>query len=265
MKGTPEPFYTAKEAQARLGLSKSTFYKWVRRGFIPKVILPGMKQGLYPKRDIEALALSISTQQSILIFSHSSPADLVEELKIARKYQRSGFRFSLVERIALQQKCRFCFYSLKLRGKVIAYGSMLSLSDEILDDLLTGKRKERGITPAMVLPFARLKPFDVYLDILTVDPDLPRHLMRYYAGVLIYRFIDLLFHWLENDYQIVGIYVVAYSEHEEMILRKLGFRYMRGKSLIANRKPYHYLMDVSGTEYLQLLQKNYQRHLGTLL
>src|SRR5947207_648185 len=143
MKNTPEgPYYTAKEAQEKLGLSKAKFHKWVRQGLIPRVILPGMKQGVYPRRDIEALALSMSAQQSKLVFSPSSPADLVEELDIANKYRRYGFLFSLSERITLQQKSRFCYYSLKLRGTVIGYGSIFSLPQQVLDDLLTGKKIE---------------------------------------------------------------------------------------------------------------------------
>lgn len=265
MKGTPGSYYTAKEAQARLGLSKSTFHKWVRQGFIPKAILPGMRQGVYPKRDIEALVLSMSVQQSQLVFSPSSPADLVEELNIAKKYQQYGSSFSLAERIALQQKCRFCYYSLKLRGVVMGYGSMFSLSGQVLEDLLTGRKIEADITPKMVLPFVRRKPFEIYLDALAIDPHLPQHQAHYYAGVLIYRFIDLLFRWLSNDYQITGLYVVAHSGQDEGVLERLGFQFMQDTSLVSTRKPYRYLIDAPGREQLQRLQERYWHHTRALL
>ncbi|HEU5382938.1 MAG TPA: helix-turn-helix domain-containing protein [Ktedonobacteraceae bacterium] len=265
MKGTPGSYYTAKEAQARLGLSKSTFHKWVRQGLIPKVILPGMKQGVYPRRDIEALVLSMSAQQSTLIFSPSSPADMVEELKIASKYQPYGSTFSLAERIALQQKCRFCYYSLKLRGSVIGYSSIFSLSARTVDDLLTGRKIEADITQDLVLPFVRREPLHAYLDSIAIDPDLPKSLSHYYAGVLIYHFIDLLFRWLANDYQILELYVVARSEQDETLLRRLGFQYMQEKSLVPTRKPYQYLMNAPGIAQLQGLQERYWHHLRALL
>jgi helix-turn-helix protein len=264
VKGIPGSYYTAKEAQARLSLSKSTFHKWVRQGLIPKVILPGMKQGVYPKRDVEALVLSMSVQQSTLVFSPSSPADLVEELNIAKKYQQNGSPFSLVERIALQQKCRFCYYSLKLRGVVLGYGSIFSLSEQVLDDLLTGQKIEADITSNMVLPFVRQKPFEIYLDALAIDSQLPQHQAHYYAGVLIYHCIDLLFRWLINDYQITGLYVVVHSGQDEKVLQHLGFQFMQGKSLVSTRKPYRYLIDPPGRERLQRLQERYWHHTRAL-
>ena len=265
MKDTPEFYYTAKEAQARLGFSKSMFYKRVRQGLIPKVILPGMKQGVYPRRDIEALVVSMSVQQNTLTFSPSSPADLLEAQKIARKYQHHGSTFSLTEQIALQQKCRFCYYSLKVGGVVLGYSSIFSLSREVVDDLLTGRKIEADITQHLVLPFVRREPLDVYLDAIAIDPDLPGHQFRYYAGVLIYRFIDLLVRRLANNFQIVGLYVVAHSARDERLLKKLGFQYMQGKSLVPTRKPYRYLLDASGIERLQNLQEVYWRHLRALL
>ncbi|MGH2510150.1 MAG: hypothetical protein ACRDHZ_22455 [Ktedonobacteraceae bacterium] len=224
-----------------------------------------MRQGVYPKRDVEALVLSMSTQQNTLLFSPSSPADLVEELKIAKKYQWYGFPFSLAERIALQQKCRFCYYSLKLRGAVIGYGSIFSLSEQVLDDLLTGQKIEVDITSGMVLPFVRREPFGAYLDALAIDPALPQHQAHYYAGVLIYHVIDLLFRWLINDYQVTVLYVVAHSEQDEKLLKRLGFQLMPDTSLVSTRKPYRYLMDHAGREHLQRLQKHYWQHFCTFL
>ncbi len=265
MQDTPGPYYTAKEAQTRLGLSKSAFHKWIRQGFIPRVILPGMRQGVYPKRDVEALVLSMNAQQNTLLFSPSSPADLMEGLKIAGKYQQFGSPFSLAERIALQQKCRFCYYSLKLHGVVIGYGSIFSLSGQVLNDLLTGQKIETDITSNLVLPFVRREPFEAYLDALAIDPALPQHLAHYYAGVLIYRFIDLLFRWLINDYQITGLYVVAHSEQDEKLLTRLGFQSMQDTSLVSTRKPYRYQMDPPGREQLQRLQERYWQHLRAFL
>lgn len=265
MKGTPGSYYTAKEAQARLGLSKSTFHKWVKRGVIPKVILPGMKQGVYPTRDVEALILSMSVQQRALEFSPSSPADLMEELNIANKYQQNGSPFSLAERIALQQKCRFCYYSLKSHGAVMGYGSFFSLPEQVLKDLLTGQKIEADITSDMVLPFVRHTPFDMYVDALAIDPRLPQHQAHYYAGVLVYRCIDLLFRWLLNDYQITGLYVVVHSGQDESVLQRLGFQFMQNASFVPTRKPYRYVIDSSGKEQLQRLQERYWHHIQALL
>jgi MerR HTH family regulatory protein len=254
-------FYTAKEAQDKLGLTKARFHKWVRQGLIPRVILPGMKQGMYPRRDIDALVLSMSTQQEDFVFSASSPADQVEEMNLAYEYFERGAVFSLAERIAFQQKCRFTFHSLKVRSVVVGYISMFRLPERFLDDLLTGRKIEREITVENVLPFVRLEPFSVYIDVIAVNAHLPRHLHRLYAGIMIYRFIDLLYHLLLNDYQITELYTLPGTKDGEKVLKKLGFQYMEGKSLIATRPAYVYPFNAEGIERLKRIEEYYKRHM----
>lgn len=260
MNSLNKQFYTAKEAQEKLGLTKARFHKWVRQGLIPRVILPGMKQGMYPRRDIDALVLSMSTLLEDFVFSASSPADQVEEMNIAHEYFDRSAIFPLAERIAFQQKCRFTFHSLKVRSVVVGYISMFHLPERFLDDLLTGRKLEREITTEHVLPFIRLEPFTVYIDVIAVNARLPEHLHRLYAGIMLYRFIDLLYHLLLNDYQIIEIYTIPVTEESEELVEKLGFRYMEGKSLLSSRPVYVYSFNASGIERLKRMKEHYRRH-----
>ena len=253
-------FYSAKEAQDKLGLTKARFHKWVRQGLIPRVILPGMKQGMYPRRDVDALVLSMSMKQEDFVFSASSPADQIEEMNIAYKYFERGSVFPLGERITFQQKCRFTFHSLKVRGVVVGYISLFRLTDRFLDDLLTGRKLEREITVENVLPFVRLEPFSVYIDVVAVNSHLPRHLHRLYAGIMIHRFIDLLYHLLINDYQITGLYTIPDTKDGEKVIERLGFQYIEGKSLIVTRPVYVYQFNAEGIERLKRMQGDYKRH-----
>src|SRR5438876_10970327 len=78
-------FYTASEAQDILGISKGMTFSKVQEGLIPKIILPGMKQGVYPKRDIDAIAKSMNMlfeQYDNIVFCKSTPADQAEEMNI---------------------------------------------------------------------------------------------------------------------------------------------------------------------------------------
>src|SRR6266568_2174789 len=52
-------FYTASQAQERLGISRSSFFYLVRKGTIKKVTFPGKKQGVYPKTEIDKFAATI--------------------------------------------------------------------------------------------------------------------------------------------------------------------------------------------------------------
>ncbi len=249
-----DKYYTASQAQARLGLSKAMFFRQVNQGFIPKVVLPGMKQGMYPRRDIDALAISMHAvfeQYNKITFSRSSPADQLEEMNIGIRCFGRDFITPLAERIAFQQKSEFTFHSLKVDGVVVGYISMFHFPDPFLDDLLTGRSLEREITVHKVLPFARLEPFKLYIDVIAVDPDLPVRQRNFYAGLLILRFIDLLFHILANDYQVTHIYTVTATTEGDNLVRKLGCREMLGKSIAPGRIAYEYVLDPAGMEALQ--------------
>lgn len=261
MSNPDSPFYTAKEAQEKLGLSKAQFHKWVRQGLIPRVVLPGMKQGIYPRRDIDALVLSMNMRDEV-VFSSSSPADQVEELNIIHKSFLSRPAFSLAERIAFQQKSRFTFHSLKVHGTVVGFISLFRLPDGLLDDLLTERKIPAEITVEHVLPFVRLEPFSIYIDIIAINPDLSKHLQRLYAGMMLYRFIDLLSHLRGSNYQISGLYAVADTPAGERLLKKAGFQQMQGKSLVADRPAYQYLFDAQGLQRLRKYQEAYNRHLS---
>ncbi|HZU68126.1 MAG TPA: hypothetical protein VFA09_12685 [Ktedonobacteraceae bacterium] len=254
-------YYTASEAQAKLGLSKAQFHQKVRQGLIPKVIMPGRKQGMYPRRDIDALALSMTSQTEAYVFSRSTPADQVEEMAIDIRYWGRDFVISLAERIAFQQKCSFTFHSFKVRDKVVGYVSMFRLPDSFLDALLTGQKIERDITLREVLPFVRLEPFAIFLDRIVVDSGLSTHLRRLYAGTMIFHFISVLSYLLANDYQITHLYAISTTQQVSNLLKRLGFQQMTGKSLVPGRLAFEYTLDDAGLAHLQALQQEFRHRL----
>ena len=227
-------YYTASEAQARLSLSKAMFFRKVHQGLIPKVVLPGMKQGVYPKRDIDALAMSMDMvfeQYDKMVFSRSTPADQIEEMNIGIHCFGRDFITPLPERIAFQQKSEYTFHSLKV---------------------LIGRKIERDITIKDALPFVRLVPFSIYIDVMATDPHLRPHMQRFYAGNMISRFVDLLFNLLANSYQITYLYTVTSTIEGDNLVKKLGFQLMEGKSVAPGRTAYKYTLDQKGIEHLSI-------------
>src|SRR6185312_6668130 len=255
-------YYTASEAQVILGLSKAMFFRKVQEGFIPKVVLPGMKQGVYPKRDIDAIAKSMDMlfePYGKIAFSKSSPADQLEEMNIGIRCFGSDFITPLRERIAFQQKSDFTFHSLKVDGHVVGYISMFRFSENFLDDLLTGRKIEVDITANDMEPFVRLEHFSVYIDVIAVDPSLPAHMQRLYAGLLISRAIDLLANLIANGYQITRIYTVTSTKEGDNLVKKLGFRLMERKSIVPGRTAYQYVLDEKGIQHLRIFDSRGMR------
>jgi hypothetical protein len=159
----------------------------------------------------------------------------------------------LAERIAFQQKAEFTFWSLKVNGRVVGYASMFRFPPAFLDDLLTGRRIEREITLKEVLPFPRLEPFDIYIDVLAVDPTLPTHEVHLYAGIIIERLANKLLDLRANGYVIQTVYTVTATPEGDKLVRKLGFHLMEGKSIAPGRVAYQFPLDEAGIRRLRAL------------
>jgi len=251
-------YYTASQAQAILGLSKAMFHRKVNQGFIPRVTPPGKKQSIYPKRDIDALARAMSMifeQGNRVVFSRSTPADQEQEMYIGIRCFGQEFITPLAERIAFQQKSEFTFWSLKVDGSVVGYVSLFHFPPAFLDDLLTGRRIEREITVKEVLPFTRLEPFDIYVDVLAVDPTLPLHDRRLYAGIIAQRLANVILDLRANGYLIDTLYTVTTTPEGDNLVRKLGFQLMPGKSLASSRIAYMFKLDEKGLEQMKEISR----------
>lgn len=248
--------YTAREAMDKLHLSKPMFYRWVESGWIPVTTYPGRKQKKYPKRDVDALARALHLvfePGERIVFSRSTPADQEQEMYIGIRCFGRDFITPLAERIGFQQKSEFTFYSLKVDGVVVGYVSLFRFPPGFLDDILTGRRIEREITVREVLPFTRLEPFDVYIDVMAIDPALPLHERRLYAGLIVQRLSNTLLDLLANGYLIKTVYTVTATKEGDNLVRKAGFHFMEGKSIAPGRLAYEFFLDEAGKQHLQEL------------
>ena len=251
-------YYTAGEAMKRLGLARTTFHQYVTDGLIPKVTRPGAKRGVYPKRDIDALALTMNLalrMREKIVFSRSTPGDQVEEMDIGIRCFGSEFITPLAERIEFQQKSEYTFWSLKVDGHVVGYVSMFRFPPQFLDDILAGRHIERDITVNEVLPFTRLEPFSVYIDVMAVDPQLPHHLRHLYSGVIVSRLADIILDLRANGYRIETLYTVTATQEGDNLVRKLGFHLMPGKSIVAGRVAYEFQLDEEGLKHLKTFSR----------
>jgi hypothetical protein len=243
-----------------LGLAKTEFHRKVNAGQIPKVTRPGSKHGVYPKRDIDALALAMNLIfeiQDKIVFSKSTPGDQVEEMDIGIRCFGSEYITPLPERINFQQKSEFTFWSLKVEGKVVGYVSTFRFPPSFLDDILTGKRIEREITTKEVLPFTRLEPFDVYIDVMAVDPRLSHHQRNLYAGIIVSRFANKILDLRDNGYLIQTLYTVTATPEGDNLVRKAGFQLIKGKSKAAGRIAYKFDLDIEGLEKLKVVSRRH--------
>lgn len=237
-----------------LGLSKTEFHRRSQQGRIPKYTPPGKKQSLYPAAEIDALARSMNMIFELhdrFVFSRSTIAEQEQEMIIGIRCFGQEFITPLAQRIEFQQKSEFTFFSLKVEGRVVGYISMFHFPPDFLDDLLTGRRIEREITIREVLSFERLKPFNVYIDVLAMDPTIESELRHWYAGLLISRFADTLLGLLGNGYFISNLYTVTATAEGDRLVRHASFELMENKSIVPGRIAYQFPLDENGIQKLK--------------
>lgn len=240
-------YYTANEAIDKLKIGRTRFYERVKAGQIRKITPPGSKQSVYVASDVDALVevlgVAFSVKPDHIVFSRSAAGEQKEEMELGVRCFGEEYITPLPERIAFQEKSEYTFWSLKVNGRVVGYISIFRFPPAFLDDILTGRHIERDITVREVLRFKRLEDFDLYIDVLAVDPRLAPHERALYGGIIASRFANTILDLRNNGYQIKNLYTVTATPEGDNLVRKLGFTLMEGKSLAPGRVAYVFPLD----------------------
>src|SRR5260370_16842533 len=92
-----------------------------------KVTRPGAKRGVYPKRDIDALALTMNLalrMREKTVFSRSTPGDQVEEMDIGIRCFVNEFIAPLAKRIEFHRQTDLPSCLLNIDGMVVRHSSL---------------------------------------------------------------------------------------------------------------------------------------------
>lgn len=257
MQDETRPWLTLAEALKILGIAKGKFYELVEGGQIgSKPSKRGGKHQVYSPDDVEAMKLALDQafgQEPSLVFSRSTAGEQRQEMHIGIRCFGEEYITPLAERIAFQQKSEMTFWSLKLKDRVLGYISMFRFPPEFLNDILTGDRIEREITVKEVLPFTRGEDFDIYIDVMAMDPLLTHHQQEYYGGVMASRFANEILNLLANRYQVRNIYTVTATPEGDRLVQGAGFHLLEGKSRKPGRIAYIFPLDEEGRARLKYL------------
>src|SRR5689334_1472535 len=84
-----EIYYTAAQARKVLGIDEDTFQYWGKSQRIKRIHLPGRKQAVYSKKEINDMAnrieaVAIAEKGDGIEFRKATISDLDEEYKLAR-------------------------------------------------------------------------------------------------------------------------------------------------------------------------------------
>jgi hypothetical protein len=192
-------FYTASEAQKRLGLPRSTFFYLVKQGKIKKMVLPGMKQGVYPRSQIDQLALTIKALidqfSPSSVFEPAKTEDLTIEVEIDTTLYGKAGTTPLDRRIERLNRNPESNFVLRRDGEIVGHTAFYPVEANYLAKLL--RAEVSGIPAEKVLPWSAGVPLQVFYSIISVKsgfpPDIARHTgLRMLAGaVSVFRSLGL--------------------------------------------------------------------------
>lgn len=221
-------FYTAREAQQRLGINENSFYYLVRKGTIKKVTLPGKKQGVYPKSEIDDFAASIKTlieqyERDTSVFEPATAEDLPAEVEIDMSLYGSRGTTPLEARLARLQANSQGNYVLKNSGKIVGHISFYPVETTTLKAIISGEL--HGAVPLdKILPFVQGQPLEVFIFIASVKPGFPPNVARSYGQRLIAGAVRVFRQLGERGIEITNIYATSRTSMGIRLCRKLGMK-----------------------------------------
>jgi len=244
VKRAPAGFYTAREAQERLGLAPSTFHSYAKQGKIRRVTLPLRSDAVYDKREIDDLAnqlhIFLHTEIDNDDIEESEDEEIIIEhsphmtFRVARPEDAEGIVFVLEvmgwpTTTADQRREWYLINPLidfvVVAGEAIAgYIHAAPYTPLALADLMSGKRQSRNMHPEDFLPYTPERIHDIYIGIAT-RADLGGRAQRTaYGRKLISGFLSVLEEWAEQHIYIRRIYAVSAESDGQKLSRGLGFK-----------------------------------------
>jgi hypothetical protein len=212
--------YSFKEVQKILKLSESTLYRRVREGDIP---YKGRRPMRYPKGAINALAELEPKEEDSgkLTFKSSTVADMWAKQEVIpdKEDDEDSLTFKVVA--AWRQKHEEISMHVNEGGKVLGWTVFLPLEQQIILELIEGKRKERDILPEAIRKWDS-EEISVYIPILEVFPTSNRVRDKRVAAFLIGNTIR----WaltLNDQCDIQNWYAIVSRSKGKKLVERLGF------------------------------------------
>jgi hypothetical protein len=226
IKKAPPGYYTAKEAQEKLGLNPSTFGYYVRKGKIKKFVPPLRTEGFYEKKEIDQLASEIA------LFIHTATEETAKtEVRVARPEDTSGIVYVLISRgwetATASQRADwykvnpFIDYVVAWNDEIMGYIHAVPYTDNALTAMMSGKKRSWDIRPEDILAYETGKTYDLYIGIATRQ-DVPNHTQRF-GFRLISGFLSFLEELAQQQIFIRSLHAVSAETEGQNLSRNIGF------------------------------------------
>ena len=242
-----EYYYTAADARKILGVDENTFQYWGKEERITRVYLPGRKQPVYPKKEIDELASQI--EATVIIekakgteFRKATPKDLEEENQLAQLvFGRAADAMPRKTYLASNPDIDYHLYD---QGKLVAYLTIFPLKKEAITRFINGETRGWQIDPNDIEQFVPGKPVECLIMDMVTAPTVAPIKRTEYGRLMIVNLLKTLQSWGEKGIEITKFYAVANTPIGQHILKSAQFT--EGEKVGTGRIPFE--LDVSNAD-----------------
>lgn len=220
-------YYTAREAQERLGIDEGNFYYLIRTGKIKKHIPPGKKQGVYPKHQIDRLA------REMLAFMTYDETERVKFMKatkddIKEEYEMAALMFGsathdIATREAWLAKNEETDFIVKDEGRIVAFLNVLPVRHETIMRFINGEIRGWEIGADDILQYTPGSEVECVIMSMATSPDANIARRTQYGARLLSGFLRALEQLAERSITITNLYATSSTPTGIAILKNAGF------------------------------------------
>lgn len=225
-KTAPAGMYTAQEAQTKIGVPQSSFYNLVRAGTIKGIVLPGRKEAVYPKSEIDRYARAIRAyidqfNEEKWSFGLALAED-IEEIRALVAAACGGYEHTVPSEVmaAWTRKNPESLHILRRGASIVGYVSMFPLPLETALKRMSGEYWNRSLPIDDIQPYISNQPLRLYIAEAVVNPSEDPH--KRVAARLIGEIARYLLGMATQGIVIEEVYAVGTSSFGIRVCRSLG-------------------------------------------
>ena len=223
VKKAPNGYYTAAQAQQRLGMKPSTFRYYVLRGKIKRHIPPLKTEGYYSRLEIDRLATEMALYlHTAAQGNETRVAQISDAQGIVDVLEVMGWPTATAEqRIAWYVVNPYIDYVSVLDGMIAGYIHAVPYTPATLEAFMAGKMRSWNVQPSDILPYEPGSHYSLYIGIAS-RKDIEHHTQR--VGFrLISGFFNFLEELAEQQIYIDRLYAVSNQPDGMKLCKDIGF------------------------------------------
>lgn len=219
-------YYTAREAQQRLGISVGAFYYLIETGKIKKLTPLGRKQGFYSKYLIERLASTgpmAVEEETGISFTQATLDDISEEYELAVLLLNGSAGYGLPTYETWLRKNAATNFLVRDHDRLVAFMHVLPVAQHRIEQWLRGEIREWEITAADVQAYATPGPLECIIPCMVTTADVAEGKRRRYGMHLIRGFLQFLPGLASQGITITRFYSASAMPEVIAMLEQAGF------------------------------------------